>query len=72
LSTELAPHARGASVALLAAAYFVGQGFGPVLSGQIAAVFGYGAMFATSAALTALLGVTASRLVRQSQPDRRS
>lgn len=66
LSTELAPHARGASVALLAAAYFIGQGLGPVLSGQISAAAGYGAMFASSAVLTAVLGVTASRLVRRS------
>jgi len=64
LSTELAPHARGASVALLAAAYFIGQGLGPVLSGQISAFFGYGAMFAASAALAATLGVASSRLLR--------
>lgn len=64
-STELAPHARGASVALLAAAYFIGQGLGPVLSGQISAAAGYGAMFAASGALTAVLGVTASRLLRR-------
>lgn len=72
LSTELAPHARGASVALLAAAYFIGQGLGPVLSGQISAAFGYGTMFAASAILTALLGITASRLVRRYQPDGQS
>jgi predicted MFS family arabinose efflux permease len=65
LSTELAPHARGASVALLAAAYFIGQGLGPILSGQISAFAGYGAMFATSAVLTAALGITASRLLRK-------
>jgi predicted MFS family arabinose efflux permease len=65
LSTELAPHARGASVALLAAAYFIGQGLGPILSGGISAVAGYGAMFAASAALTALLGITSSRLLRR-------
>jgi predicted MFS family arabinose efflux permease len=65
LSTELAPQARGAAVALLAAFYFIGQGFGPVLSGGISAVAGYGAMFATSAVLTAALGLTASRLMRR-------
>jgi MFS transporter, DHA1 family, inner membrane transport protein len=65
LSTELAPHARGASVALLAAAYFIGQGLGPILSGGISAAFGYGAMFAASAVLTATLGITSSRLLKR-------
>ncbi|HEY5211207.1 MAG TPA: MFS transporter [Stellaceae bacterium] len=67
LSTELAPHARGASVALLAAAYFIGQGLGPILSGQISAGFGYGAMFATSAVLTAMLGIISSTLLRRAE-----
>jgi predicted MFS family arabinose efflux permease len=65
LSTELAPHARGASVALLAAFYFIGQGLGPILSGQISAAAGYGAMFAASGILTAVLGVTSSRLLKR-------
>jgi predicted MFS family arabinose efflux permease len=65
LSTELAPQARGASVALLAAFYFIGQGLGPILSGQISAAAGYGAMFAASALLTAVLGVTSSRLLKR-------
>ncbi|MGH7075873.1 MAG: MFS transporter [Stellaceae bacterium] len=65
-STELAPQARGAAVALFASFYFIGQGLGPVMSGQISAHFGYAAMFAASAVLTAVLGVTAMRLIRRS------
>ena len=64
-STELAPNARGASVALFACVYFIGQGLGPILSGQVSAAFGYGAMFATSAVLTATLGLLSSRLMRR-------
>lgn len=66
VSTELAPQARGAAVALLAAFYFTGQGLGPILSGQIAAVGGYPLMFAVSAALTAALGIVSSNLLRRS------
>jgi MFS transporter, DHA1 family, inner membrane transport protein len=65
LSTELAPDARGAAVALFASFYFIGQGLGPVMSGQISARFGYAAMFGASALLIALLGVVASRLLRR-------
>jgi len=64
-STELTATARGAGVALFASFYFIGQGLGPVLSGQIASGFGYSAMFATSAALTAALGIVSSRLMRR-------
>jgi predicted MFS family arabinose efflux permease len=67
LSTELAPQARGAAVAMLAAAYFIGQGLGPVLSGRISTAAGYGAMFATSAVLTAALGIVSSTLLRRDQ-----
>jgi MFS family permease len=66
VGTELAPHARGAAVALLAAFYFIGQGLGPILSGGISAVGGYAAMFAVSAVLTAVLGLTSSRLLQRS------
>ncbi|HEX4111842.1 MAG TPA: MFS transporter [Stellaceae bacterium] len=65
LSTELAPQARGAAVATLAAAYFIGQGASPILSGQISSAGGYGAMFAASGILTAVLGVTSSRLLKR-------
>jgi predicted MFS family arabinose efflux permease len=65
LATELAPQARGAAVALLAASYFTGQGIGPVLSGQMAAAGGYPMMFAVNAALIAALGVAASKLLRR-------
>jgi len=68
MGTELAPQARGAAVALLAAAYFIGQGLGPVLSGQIAAAGGYAVMFAVNAALTAVLGISAAMLLRRSAP----
>jgi MFS transporter, DHA1 family, inner membrane transport protein len=65
LGTELAPEARGAAVALFASFYFMGLGLGPVLSGQISAAFGYGAMFAVSAVLVAALGLIASQLMRR-------
>ena len=64
-STELTPTARGAAVALFASFYFIGQGLGPVLSGQIAANFGYAAMFGASAVLTAALGIVSSRMMRR-------
>ncbi len=65
-STELAPQARGAAVALLAASLYIGQGLGPILSGYISAAGGYAAMFAVSAALMAALGVISSNLLRRS------
>jgi predicted MFS family arabinose efflux permease len=66
LSTELAPKARGAAVALLAASFYIGQGLGPILSGHIAEAGGYSAMFAVSAVLMAALGIISSILVRRS------
>jgi predicted MFS family arabinose efflux permease len=65
IATELAPKARGAAVALLAASYFTGQGIGPILSGKMAAAGGYPVMFAVNAALIAALGVAASKLLRR-------
>jgi predicted MFS family arabinose efflux permease len=64
LSTELAPQARAAAVALLAAFFFIGQGLGPILSGQISGAGGYGAMFVVNAVLMAVLGITSSNLLR--------
>jgi MFS transporter, DHA1 family, inner membrane transport protein len=64
-ATELAPSARGAAVAFFALFFFVGQGLGPVMSGQISAHFGYAAMFGTSAGLIAVLGLVSSRLMRR-------
>jgi hypothetical protein len=63
IATELAPLARGAAVALLAASYFVGQGAGPALSCRIAAAGCYPLMLAVHAALTAALGLAACRLL---------
>jgi MFS family permease len=70
ISTELAPRARGASVALFAAFFFVGQGAGPVLAGQLSSAGGYAAMFAVSAALMAALGIVSSNLLRRLTPKR--
>ncbi|PKU22969.1 hypothetical protein CWS72_19135 [Telmatospirillum siberiense] len=64
-STKLAPKARGAAVALLAASLYVGQGLGPIISGHISAAGGYAVMFSVSAAVMAALGVTSSSLLRR-------
>jgi predicted MFS family arabinose efflux permease len=64
--TELAPEARGASVALHASSFFLGQAVGPVLYGIGLAAFGATPTIAVSASVMLLLGLaTAAGFARR-------
>lgn len=64
--TELAPEARGASVALHAFSFFLGQAMGPVLYGLGIASLGAASTIGVSAAVIAVLGVvTAAGFARR-------
>lgn len=67
--TELAPEARGASVALHAFCFFLGQAMGPVLYRLGIAGFGASATIATSAAVMALLGFATAAGFASRQPN---
>ena len=63
--TELAPQARGAAVALLASAFFIGQGMGPVFTGYVSDAIGFSGMFIFMAALVASLGLISASVLRK-------
>lgn len=63
-ATELAPTARGSTLALFSASFFIGQGIGPVLYGAIAAQAGFPILFIGVGLLTVLLGFASVRLMR--------
>jgi predicted MFS family arabinose efflux permease len=61
--TELAPHARGAGVAVGAFSFSTGQGFGPVAWAAFAATMSYAQMFVVAGVLTVALGFVAATLL---------
>lgn len=63
-ATELAPTARGSTLALFSASFFIGQGIGPVLYGAIAAQAGFPTLFIGVGLLTMVLGFASVRLMR--------
>jgi MFS transporter, DHA1 family, inner membrane transport protein len=62
-ATELAPTARGSALALFASAFFLGQGFGPIIAGPVSHGFGFGALFIAAGLLTIALGFGAAGLI---------
>lgn len=63
-ATELAPEARGSSVALFACALFMGHALGPVIVGALKLAYGPTPALLTMAVGIALLGLIAPRLLR--------
>ncbi|AWK90045.1 MFS transporter [Azospirillum thermophilum] len=63
-ATELAPTARGSTLALFSASFFIGQGIGPALYGLVTAEFGFPPLFLAVGLLTMLLGLAGARLLR--------
>ncbi|MEX2631911.1 MAG: MFS transporter [Tistlia sp.] len=64
-ATELAPTARGSAVALFAAAFFLGQGLGPVLYGPFVVEAGFAPLFLGVGLLVAGLGFASVKLIRR-------
>jgi MFS transporter, DHA1 family, inner membrane transport protein len=62
--TELAPEARGSAAALHSSSFFLGQALGPIVYGLGFAVVGPRATLLVAAAVVALIGATAVRLLR--------
>lgn len=63
-ATELAPTARGSTLAMFSASFFIGQGIGPVLYGYIATHAGFPTLFVGVGLLTMVLGFASVRLMR--------
>ena len=66
--TELAPEARGASVALHSTSFFFGQAIGPVLYGVGFAHAGQGTTLVIAAMGVALVGLVTVRLLHAPEP----
>jgi predicted MFS family arabinose efflux permease len=64
---ELAPHARGSSVAMHAFFLFTGQAIGPVVYGQALPVMGAPATTLVMGSVLLATGITCARLL-QGQP----
>ena len=62
-ATELAPSARGSALALFAAAFFLGQGVGPVVGGAVTHWVGYWPLFCGAGFLVAFLGIGAASAI---------
>lgn len=63
LATEILPGARGTAMSLVAFFFYVGQGLGPVIGGQVAVAAGYDAVYAAGGVLMLLLGFGIARLL---------
>jgi predicted MFS family arabinose efflux permease len=63
-ATELAPSARGASLALFAASFFLGQGTGPILGAAVSQAWGYAVMYGGAGLLIMALGLASAAAIK--------
>ncbi|MEJ1158249.1 MFS transporter [Prosthecomicrobium sp. N25] len=66
-ATELAPQARGSSVAVFACCLFLGNGTGPFLMKQAVGVVGYVTLFQALALILTVFGIVSALLIRASE-----
>ena len=64
-ATELAPGARASTFALFSAAFFLGQGSGPIIAGWTAHAAGFRVLFLAVGVLVIALGLVAAQLMKR-------
>jgi predicted MFS family arabinose efflux permease len=69
-ATELAPATRASAVALFAAAFFLGQGVGPLLGGMIGDAIGFTVLYAAAGVLIVGLGFATAHGVKRIDAER--